>query len=61
LDVYNKRNIVIADGVNLFPAVVLDGRKCLALVLWPIFLSSEGVYRIIHCCIYVLQWKHWNL
>lgn len=46
-DGYNEINIIIADGVNLFPLEVFDGIKWLALVLWPIFSSSQGVGPLI--------------
>lgn len=46
-DRYNEINIIIADGVNLFPSEVFDGRKWLALVLWSIFSSSQGVGPLI--------------
>lgn len=46
-DGYNEINIIIADGLNLFPLEVFDGRKCLALVLWQIFSSSQGVRPLI--------------
>lgn len=52
-DVYNEINIVIADGVNLFPMEDLDGRKWLALVLWAIFLSSQAVGPLIYYHSYI--------
>lgn len=52
-DGYNENNIVIADGVNPFPLEFLDGRKWLALVLWSIFLSNQGVGPLIHYRAYI--------